>query len=232
MLQFNPEMLPCTFKEQGKKWPSITHAHVSNAVLIVHHFIRQALEECCPDDVVREELWSFLLYGPDGLVKRYARAMAHVKFLLAVEFENRTMTYDPRFDEKYNKLKLGDQKKQEQKPAEQGEEGEEVKEVKEEHKEPKSSLEETRLAIHNVLQAYYDLARSRFVDVVCQQGIDYHLLYAKDGPLAVLSDGVVLGMTAEQLELIAGEESDVREERERVSKEIESLTQALKILRG
>ncbi|UKZ82587.1 hypothetical protein TrVFT333_010379 [Trichoderma virens FT-333] len=221
---FNAEMLPCTFKEQGKKWPYIAYAHVSNAVLIVHHFIRQTLEECCPDVAVREELWNFLLYGyegNDGLVKRYERAMNHVDFLLSVEFENRTMTYDPRFEEKFSQLKLNDQQLS---PNEgNGTESE---------KQPKSSLEETRMTIHNALHAYYGLARNRFVDVVCQQAIDYHLLYAKDGPLTVLSDNVVLDMTAQQLEIIAGEDLAVKEKRERLTKEIESLTQALKILRG
>ncbi|KAK4069164.1 hypothetical protein Trihar35433_5743 [Trichoderma harzianum] len=221
---FNAEMLPCTFKEQGKKWPFMAYAHVSNAVLIVHHFIRQTLEECCPDVVVREELWAFLLYGNDGhdgLVKRYARAMEHVDFLLSVEFETRTITYDIRFEEKFNQLKLN-----EQKPGpEQGDDTQP-------EKQPKSSLEETGMTIHNALHAYYDLARSRFVDVVCQQAIDYYLLHANNGPLTVLSDNVVLNMTAEQLEIIAGEDLAVREKRERLTKEIDSLSQALKILRG
>lgn len=224
LYQFNAEMLPCTFKEQGKKWPFMAYAHVSNAVLIVHHFIRQTLEECCPDVVVREELWAFLLYGNDGhdgLVKRYARAMEHVDFLLSVEFETRTITYDIRFEEKFNQLKLN-----EQKPGpEQGDDTQP-------EKQPKSSLEETGMTIHNALHAYYDLARSRFVDVVCQQAIDYYLLHANNGPLTVLSDNVVLNMTAEQLEIIAGEDLAVREKRERLTKEIDSLSQALKILRG
>ncbi|RFU77359.1 hypothetical protein TARUN_4911 [Trichoderma arundinaceum] len=232
---FSSEMLPCTFKEQGKKWPFMTHAHVSNAMLIVHHFIRRALEECCADTSVREELWNFLLYGHDGqgakaghdgLLKRYARAVDHVEFLLSVEFENRTMTYDPRFEEKHDQLKALYEQKADPKPDPgQGE-------VKEAEKQPKTSLEDMRLAIHNVLQAYYDLARSRFVDVVCQQVVDYYLLQAKSGPLAVFSDNVVLNMTAEQLEMIAGEDLAVKEKRERLTKEIESLTQALKVLRG
>ncbi|KAL7800217.1 P-loop containing nucleoside triphosphate hydrolase protein [Trichoderma ceciliae] len=236
---FNSEMLPCTFKEQGSKWRSITLAHVSNAILIVHHFIRRAVEDCCPDAAVREELWTFLLYGHDGqngqddndgLLKRYTRAMDHVDFLLSVEFQDRTITHDPRFEVKLNQLQLRDAKATLPKPFAQSSEncGPPIKKPEE----PKSSLEETRQSIHNVLRCYYVIARSRFVDVVCQQVIDHYLLHAKNGPLEVLSDKVVLNMSADQLDAIAGEDLAVKEKRERLVKEVESLSQALKILRN
>ncbi|PTB64774.1 hypothetical protein BBK36DRAFT_1170455 [Trichoderma citrinoviride] len=219
---FNNEMLPHTFKEQGSKWRPITRAHISNAILIVHQFILQILEESCPDAAVCDELWAFLLDGHDGedgqehhegLLKRYARAMEQVEFLLNLEFQNKTITYNARFEEKFNQLKLDSEEDSLGCLA-------------------KSSLEEMGLTIHNVLQAYYDVARDRFVDVVCQQAIDHFLLYADKGPLEVLSDKVVLNMSAELLERIAGEDLAVKEQRERLEKEIESLTQALKILRN
>lgn len=233
-------MLPCTFKEQGSKWRSITLAHVSNAMLVVHHFIRRVLEDCCPAADVREELWGFLLHGHEsqdgqddheGLLKRYARAMDHVDFLLSVEFQDRTITYDPRFEAKFNRLKLGGDKAAPRlvdlQPG-----ARRYFPVQEPEKQAKSSLEETRQAIHNVLQSYYGIARGRFVDVVCQQVIDHFLLHAENGPLEVLSDKVVLNMSAEQLELIAGEDLAVKEKRDRLVKEVESLSQALKILRN
>ncbi|KAL7961284.1 hypothetical protein V8C34DRAFT_25444 [Trichoderma compactum] len=136
------------------------------------------------------------------LVNRYARAMQHVDFLLDVEFDSNHPAGSPKCDGT----------------------------VPEEP--PTSSPEETKMAIHNVLHAHYDLARHRFMDAVCQQAMDYYLLYDKDGPLAVLSDNVVLNMTAKQLEMIAGGDLAVKEMREQLTKEIDCLTQALKILRG
>lgn len=231
-------MLPCTFKEQGSKWRFITLAHASNAILVVHHFIYRVLESCCPDEVVRDALWNFLLYGHDGhdgLLKRYERAMDHAEFLLSVEFEIRTITYDPRFEAQLNKLKQDKSvalsttdvyydsgskrllKKPKPKP---------LPEV------TKLSLEDTREKIHDALKSYYDIALSRFVDVVCQQVIDRYLLHAKDGPLEVLSDRVALGLSADQLASIAGEDQAVREKREGYTKEIKALSQALQILRS
>lgn len=243
-------MLPCTFKGQGSKWRSITLAHASNAILIVHHFIAQVLESSCSDDVVRDALWNYLLYGHDGhdgLLKRYERAMDHAEFLLSVEFEVKTLTYDPRFEAQMDKLKEGKSAKS-TKTAKTtkcaapnfseglelaklfGEESSE--ESKPSPKKSKSSLEETRESIHNALKSYYDIALSRFVDVVCQQVIDRYLLHAKDGPLEVLSDKVTLAMSADQLNSIAAEDQAVKEKRDTLNKEIEALTNALRILRG
>lgn len=235
-------MLPCTFKEQGSKWRSITLAHASNAILIVHHFIARVVESACPDDAVRDALWNYLLYGHDGhdgLLKRYERAMDHAEFLLSVEFEVKTLTYDPRFEAQMDKLKQGESVK----PAKSAMAAkfEAVYEILDEKsaveskpspRKPKSSLEETRESIHNALKSYYDIALSRFVDVVCQQVIDRYLLHARDGPLEVLSDKVTLGMSAEQLNSIAGEDQAVKEKRDALNKEIEALTNALRILRS
>ncbi|KAH6605361.1 hypothetical protein Trco_007068 [Trichoderma cornu-damae] len=249
---FGSEMLPCTFKEQGSKWRSVSLAHVSNAILVVHHFIRRVLEECCPDAAVCEELWAFILHGNegqggqggqggqegqegqghhDGLLQRYARAMDHVEFLLSVEFQDRTITYDPRFEAVVNKLKLRDDEAVHGSAAAESASGDAPAEQPEKKKK-KSSLEETRQAIHDVLYSYYGIAQSRFVDVVCQQVVDHHLLHGESGPLEALSDKVVLGMSPEQLDAIAGEDLAVKLERERLAREVESLGQALKILRS
>lgn len=249
-------MLPCTFKEQGSKWRSITLAHASNAILIVHHFIARVLEISCPDDAVRDALWNYLLYGHDGhdgLLKRYERAMDHAEFLLSVEFEVKTITYDPRFEAQMDKLKQGESAKStksaktaefdagyslfEEKSSEEFKPSPKKskpssKKSKSSPKKSKSSLEETREAIHNALKSYYDISLSRYVDVVCQQVIDRYLLHAKDGPLEVLSDKVTLGMSAEQLNSIAAEDHAVKEKRDTLNKEIEALTNALRILRS
>src|SRR6478752_2499753 len=87
-------MLPKNFKEQSKKWSGMARAHIANAILIVHHFISKVLDSCCPDPVIREELWNFLV---DDLQTRYKRAVNHTEFLLKVEFEGRSITYNPSF---------------------------------------------------------------------------------------------------------------------------------------
>ncbi|KAI1051708.1 hypothetical protein LB506_003159 [Fusarium annulatum] len=238
---FSGEMVPITFKEQSKKWQPMARAHVSNAILIVHHFIRTVLHTCCPHSSIREELWEFLL---EDLQKRYRRAVDHVEFLLEVEFEGKSITYNPNFNDSLARLKFAHAK-------DLGKEVEAaVKEYKskneayfdsaarrarqlvEERLNRETSLNTTRRDIHNVLHTFYENARSRFVDVVCQQVIDHFLLHAPNGPLSVLSQDVVLRMTTEELEAIAGEDMISRDRREKLTRDVANLKEGLKVLRG
>ncbi|KAF5020524.1 hypothetical protein F66182_7456 [Fusarium sp. NRRL 66182] len=233
---FSGEMVRNTFKEQSKKWRPMARAHVSNAILVVHHFIRSVLDKCCPHRSIRDELWPFLL---DDLQQRYRRAVDHVEFLLEVEFEGKSITYNPDFEKSLSRLKfshmndLGEAVEIKVRELQHTDSAaSEARSVVEARLSKEDSLSTTRRDIHNVLRTYYDSARSRFVDVVCQQVIDHFLLNAADGPLTVLSEKVVMHMTPEQLEAIAGEDMLSRDRREKLTRDMENLKQALKILRG
>ena len=39
-----------TFKEQTKKWEPLVMQHVSQAILVVHHFVSELMLEICPED--------------------------------------------------------------------------------------------------------------------------------------------------------------------------------------
>ncbi|KAH6984765.1 P-loop containing nucleoside triphosphate hydrolase protein [Ilyonectria sp. MPI-CAGE-AT-0026] len=231
---FSGEMLPTTFKEQSKKWPHLARAHVSNAILIVHHFISTVLEKCCPDPDVRAELWTFLL---EDLQKRYQRAVDHAEFLLDVEFQGKSLTYNPAFWDKRDRAKNDRTQSVKEQTASAIMNGGKfavlgVKELLEKAFDNGDPVKVTRQDIHDVLFSYYDIARSRFVDVLCQQVIHHYLLHASDSPLTVLSDTVVLKMSDDQLDTIAGEDMISRERRKKITMDIENLRQALKILRG
>lgn len=234
-------MIPTTFKEQSKKWRELTLGHVSNVILIVDHFIRSILAESCPDPNIRDELWEFC---QEDLENRYKRAKDHAQFLLDVELEGKSISYNPEFLETLNKLRIDSMRQPDEAvadgttaggplppPDQQG-----LVQSMWEHFmnlfQQKNSLEATSRDIHDGLQTFYFTARSRFVDVVCQQVIDHFLLHSPDGPLAVLSNKVVLAATPEQLERIAGEDMATRLRRETLTRQIEDLSKALKVLRG
>lgn len=218
----------------------MARAHVSNAILIVHHFITTVLEFCCPDDSIRTELWSFLL---EDLQERYRRAVKHVEFLLEVEFEGKSITYDPEFNESLSRLKLrhteGLAKEVEKsvrnamtRATSDAVAASEVRQLVEKRLNKETTLHSTRRDIHNVLLTFYKNARTRFVDVVCQQVIDHFLLHASNGPLSVLSQDLALRMTADELETIAGEDILSKDRREKLVRDISNLKEGLKILRG
>lgn len=46
-----------------------------------------------------------------------------------------------------------------------------------------SNLEHTVCDLHDILRSYYKVARKRFVDNVCMQAADYHLVTGPDTPI-------------------------------------------------
>ncbi|RSM14221.1 hypothetical protein CEP52_001417 [Fusarium oligoseptatum] len=233
---FGGEMLPTNFKEQSKKWSPMARAHVSNAILIVHHFIRSVLDACCLDDTIRDELWNFIV---DDLQERYRRAVEHTEFLLEVEFEGKSITYSPAFNKKLHGTKFVHIEELGKKIESAIEDhpnwqyaGQKARKMVEECFGESDDLASTCRNIHDVLHTFYDFARTRFVDVICQQVIDHFLLYSRNGPLTVLSEELILHMTPENLEAIAGEEMCSRDRREKLTLDITNLKEALKILRG
>ncbi|KAI5459754.1 P-loop containing nucleoside triphosphate hydrolase protein [Mariannaea sp. PMI_226] len=234
---FSGEMLPTTFKYQSKKWRPLARAHVSNAILVVHHFIRSVLERCCPDPDVLEELWNFLL---DELLKRYRHAVQHTERLLDIEFEGTSMTYKPTFFEirDANKMALAEEMR---KRADN--------DLKHSNTWGLKALigsllagftagggdpvKVTRQEIHDVLHAYYDIARDRFLDVLCLHVVHHDLLHSQNGsPLNVLSHKAVLGMSADQLDTICGEDMVSRERRKKLEMHIGNLQKAVRVLRA
>lgn len=191
-------MLPTAFKEQSKKWESITLAHVSNAILVVHHFIHGVVKESCSDEQVFDALWSSIL---ENLIGRYQMAMDQAKLLIHVEREGRSITYNPAFDRALNKIKAARSAKKfenlkvslnlEYAPADYVRYEDLKKQVTHE-----KGTSATSCVIHDVLQSYYEVASARFSDMICAQVVDYFLLGAEDGPLNVLSANRIFKMTA------------------------------------
>ena len=79
------------------------------------------------------------------------------------------------------------------------------------------------------LEAYYKVVRKTFVDNVCKQVVERHLL--KNLP-DIFSPQSVAGYTDEELERIAGERPEVVEKRKRLYEELENLKAGLKDLRA
>ncbi|GJC78046.1 interferon-induced GTP-binding protein Mx2 [Colletotrichum liriopes] len=228
---FNNHMLPTAFKEQSKKWESITLAHVSNVILVVHQFICGVVKEACGDGAVFEALWSSII---EDLVKRYQTAMNQARLLIHVEREGRSITYNPAFDRVLGQVKTKRSAKRYKDYKTTVDDGcvEYVK-YSDLEREPTDAegMNETCNAIHDVLQSYYDIACARFSDMVCTQVIDYFLLGAENSPLNVLSSNRIYKMTAEQLDMVAGEDAVSKATREMLKNDISLFERGRKVLR-
>lgn len=93
-----------------------------------------------------------------------------------------------------------------------------------------SNDDHTIIEIHDILKAYYKVSRKTFVDNVCKQATLYYLLHPDKGPLALFSPLFVSQLSPTQLAEIAGEAPALRRQRTQLTKEITSLTEAMKIL--
>ncbi|KAJ5467332.1 Dynamin [Penicillium sp. IBT 31633x] len=95
-----------------------------------------------------------------------------------------------------------------------------------------SNAEHTVHDLHDILQAYYKVARKRFVDNVCMQGADYFLVTGPEAPMKLFSPSWVNGLSDKILEEIAGEDGKIKRRRLQLQKEITDLGAGRKILLG
>jgi hypothetical protein len=93
-----------------------------------------------------------------------------------------------------------------------------------------SNLKHTVQDIHDILKAYYTVVRKRFVDNVCMQATDYHLIFGPETLLKVFSPNFVGNLTSDQLEAIAEEDSTSIKRRRELHRQMESLRDGVKVL--
>ncbi|KAI0022736.1 P-loop containing nucleoside triphosphate hydrolase protein [Xylariomycetidae sp. FL0641] len=233
---FGSSLLGTIFKEQSRKWEPITMSHMKKIILHVHHFISEAIKDACPDARVREELWDGYLV--EELLGSYRKAMDHTGFLLQIEREQSPMTLNHYFNDNLQKVQAGRLVSAMEKlgiHAEREGVGEGFFLTGPQlagFSMDKANSEHVREQLHDVLKSYYKVARKRFVDVVCQQAVNYYLLAGKFSPLKVFSTEMVLNLNEEQLDMIAAEDASVKLRREKLVKDIEQFHAALKVLKG
>jgi hypothetical protein len=97
---------------------------------------------------------------------------------------------------------------------------------------PMSNSEHTIHEVHDILKAYYKVARKRFVDNVLMQAADFQLVTGPKNPLKLFSPQFVSNLSDEQLEEIAGEDVGLRRKRVALAKEVKDLEVGKKILAG
>lgn len=93
-----------------------------------------------------------------------------------------------------------------------------------------SNLEHIVTDMHDILKAYYEVARKRFVDNLCIQAADYHLVTGPDAPLKLFSPTFVAALTEEQLAEIASEDPTLKRRRAALTKMVQDLQVGKRLL--
>lgn len=84
--------------------------------------------------------------------------------------------------------------------------------------------------LHDILKSYYKVAYKRFVDNVCMQAADFHLVRGPDTAVKVFSPAFVSDLTPKQLERIAGEDAVTKRKRADLVRQLENLKKAKNLL--
>jgi hypothetical protein len=235
-IKFSGSILAITFKEQSIKWKPLILAHVSRSIVVVHDYISRLMDRVCLDKQVCDQLWDTVII--DELQKRYTRAMDQARFLLRIERDGMPSTYNHYFNAEVQRKRQGRinaslRSKAIEIPI--------AATKKSFHAIPTSSLSDTIVDKSNAEQIcedildnlanYYKVSRKRFVDVVCRQVIGHFLLEGEESPLKVLCSDLVHRLDAEQLETIAGEDVQTKEQRAMLESDIKNLEEAMEVLR-
>jgi hypothetical protein len=85
--------------------------------------------------------------------------------------------------------------------------------------------------ILDVLASYYKVARKRFIDAICIEVVGHFFLDGEQSPLRVFPPDLVMYLKDEQLEAIAGEDTETKNHRAMLEAEIKNLEAAAKLLR-
>ena len=197
-----------------------------------------ALKESCADDMVWTQLRMFIT---DDVTATYGRAMEHANFLLDIECGASAITCNPDFADALQKSRedrLGRKSTMVDKHIAFYTSSSNLS-VSCVPKEKVMKMVTATLApddqicqdVHALLETYYKLAGSRFVDSIYQQVVDHFLLSDSASALRVFGPERVISMTGEQLGMIAAEDASTRRTRERLGQEISSLERALVVLR-
>lgn len=235
LASIGPSILPTIWQEQSKNWEVLTMAYISDIVFFVHDFIYKTLTHICTDERVRSSLWMVL---QEQLLERYQRAVNHVRFIIQVERFGTPLTTNHYFNENLQNCKTSRLEKLLKKHASvnynyqgfsQPEAVVRLDQIQQSIN--MNNTEHTVQDIHDILESYYKVAKKRFVDTVCMQGSDYHLLTGPDSPLRVFGTAFVSELSATQLDMIAGEDASTKHIRKTLTNEIMALEKGRKLLR-
>ncbi|KIW34052.1 uncharacterized protein PV07_00854 [Cladophialophora immunda] len=226
----NPSLLPSLIREQTSSWHYHAGSHTYNVIVRIHSFLQSLLHLVCSDTSVCDRIW--VRIAPT-LKAAYKTAMDHVSFLVNVESSGFPVTLNHYFVDNLKKQRLSRIEKRLGKLKSWH--------TNDESKEPLIRLADTVQSyvnneqhsiedLHDILKSYHKVARKRFVDAVCKQVVDHHLICSPEGPLWALSPQFIARLNEDELHHLAGEDEATLIRRKNLKIELESLLEGQDII--
>lgn len=225
----NPRLLEGLFREQCTNWEGIATEYLGNVINAVYAYDGGALREFVTDDTVCRRLQARL-----NEERQYAEEemFALLQTILADELNGSLQTANPAYSQALDKIREERvQARVASMPVHVGDESEDRKDVEIfRANEYRHNEQQAIHDIHDTLEAYYKVARQRFVDnVIIQAGERY--VDGDKGPLKIFSPEFVGGLTNKELSDVAGESFATSTARTDINSRQERLQRALEIAR-
>ncbi|KAI5805779.1 P-loop containing nucleoside triphosphate hydrolase protein [Geopyxis carbonaria] len=225
----NPEILKTLFRLQTEKWEPIARAHLTNIREEVEAFNKQLLALQCSDEDLRARITSRLAPAAEAA---YRRADDELARILDSERGEILLTHDPTFkstlDETRNERYCKDLSGRDHVANPNTVFMPSTTSIAALAGRIKTRDSEANTDMFEYLEAYYNLARTRYVDCVCMQVVERHFL-GPDGPVRVFSPLLVGKMGNDELEAIAGEDMGTVGARQALSERFRRLQEAQRI---
>lgn len=230
---FGSGLLSSAFREQTRNWEPMVRSYLGKIVVVIHHFIVTIIGKICTDSKVVGEL-RFIM--DNELLSRYQAAMDEAVFLVGLERDNKPYTLNASFNTTLRGargLRIAEPLRKDRHDGSSPPEDRKLFELETVVKvmQGKTNGQEASENIHDILKAYYKVARDRIVDTVFRQAVDHCLLTGPMSPLSLFSEKWVLKLDEQNLASIAGEPRRIVKKREALVKKISDLKSALHILR-
>ncbi|KAG7410248.1 hypothetical protein Forpi1262_v017752 [Fusarium oxysporum f. sp. raphani] len=204
--------------------------YLSKVIFSVHKFILGALAKVGYETRVLDELISGLMAD---LLARYQDGVNRAIHLVHIERHKKPYTLNHYFNENLQKAR-NDRTNQALKNRawNDKETGRPVVTLDDISSvvNNQSNIQHTAEEIHDILQAYYKVARKRFADNIYHQAVDHCLLSGPSNTLSLFCEQWVLDLSDEKLQLIASESRATQERRQSLQTTLQDLAQALEIL--
>jgi hypothetical protein len=227
---FGPRILSSAFQGQSIYWQKMATQYLSKVIFSVHKFILGALAKVCFETRVLDELISGLMAD---LLARYQDGMNQAIHLVHIERHKKPYTLNHYFNENLQKARNDRMNKALKKKVWNDKDtGQQVVKLDDISSvvNNQSNIQHTAEEIHDILQAYYKVARKRFVDNIYHQAVDHCLLSGPSSPLILFCEQWVLDLSDEKLQLIASESRATQERRQTLQTALQDLALAIEIL--
>ncbi|KAK3954256.1 hypothetical protein QBC32DRAFT_384980 [Pseudoneurospora amorphoporcata] len=152
----------------AQKWREYAEMHIKTMIVVIDHFLRSLLSQCCSDKEVAQQLWKNAM--DDQLDDAYKCALAHAEFLVDSELLRRPYTYNHYFNENIKRPKATTAAAAQSANSNSiSSSSINVKLSVPLQQSNRTHADQVKENIFDVLKSYYKIARERFVNGICQQ---------------------------------------------------------------